>query len=246
MDPSGLQDCPAPCFSTTVFGTGIGGAAGGGDGRGTGGDIPEVPDGFDTPSGGGYSATGGYGSNEYVAAGIINAGLAALKLAQANLDNCKDLLAQVSSASTTHFTIADINRRASALSFFDGASSPTISDGSNFGAQIPVNQTVGQFFISTPGVIALSQANGNAVFVRSSVWASFTPITGALGLGIVSPPFQSASGPTTFAMATLLHEVLHKYGLEDIPLASVLGISEKDFASNSSQSITMKLLDKCW
>jgi hypothetical protein len=77
---------------------------------------------------------------------------------------------------------------------YNGSTSPTPYTVANFGS-LPGNQTpfagetVGDVFNASPGIMALSQKTGYAIFVNSSAWAGFS---------------------SNYATATMLHEIIHR------------------------------------
>ena len=63
--------------------------------------------------------------------------------------------------------------------------------------------TVGEWFSEHPGSEALSQYNGSAIFIVSNEWAPYD-------LGLFNGNFYTAEGPSSYALGTMMHELLHK------------------------------------
>src|SRR5262249_42306574 len=131
-------------------------------------------------------------------------------------DTCVAFLDQLGADAPRPFTAATLQAQAAASVQFvyDGASSPTAA-----GTFLPGNsRTVGAIFQSKPGTNALSQPNGNAVWVRSAIFASSTSDLGH------PYPFMGGNGkPTGFAKAVMAHEEMHKFGYVHPNLENKLG-----------------------
>lgn len=191
-------------------------------------------------------------SNAYSQAGIDNGNAALSKLSKANLSKCKDLLNQIGAKAGRPFSVSDLQSEAAKdVGFvYDGASSTVSWDVSRFGGNpVPGTATIGQAFSAPAGIISLSQGDGgHAIFIRSDTWGSMDPTTILFGLVTVFPAYNSAGGPTDYALATMLHEVMHKFGVGvgDTDLYNALGISAGDILSKGSKAITDALLNKCF
>jgi hypothetical protein len=86
---------------------------------------------------------------------------------------------------------------------YDGPTSSTSLDSDKFpGAASGEVKTVGQWFEVFGGREALSQVNGLAIFIREADWQP----SWLFGNG----SFYSDTGPTPYALGTLMHEILHK------------------------------------
>lgn len=82
---------------------------------------------------------------------------------------------------------------------YDGPSSSTPLDPDKFpGAASPGVATVGEWFSAQPGSEALSQFNGDAVFIKFDAWD-----------GLLSS-YGEGDGASKYGRGTLLHEILHK------------------------------------
>jgi predicted Zn-dependent protease with MMP-like domain len=81
-------------------------------------------------------------------------------------------------------------------------------------------ETIGDVFRLDPGIIALSQATGYAVWVNSAQWAD---------LG------------SDYETGTILHEIIHKFGLNDGQMADALRVDIRQ----GSQSLSTKLMNDC-
>jgi RHS repeat-associated protein len=106
---------------------------------------------------------------------------------------------------------------------YDGGTSPTPYTVANFGS-LPTGtpfpgETVGNVFTAFPGVMALSQKTGYAIFVNSPAWAGFG---------------------SAYATATLLHEIIHKFGLTDGQMAKALGVDITTTAGTSALSTKLQ------
>jgi RHS repeat-associated protein len=199
-----------------------------------------MPDPYDLPE---QAATWGIPvMNRYVQAGIDNAKAALKKVAQMDLLKCAGLLNGLGNG----INVSSIQAAAASAAdyVFDGASSPTA------GSAIDTRYaTIGEQFRNNAGTIAASQINGEAIWVRSELFASSGPITAYFGLYQIFNPFIGPDGgPTNYAQATLLHETLHKFGMNDVTLAGKLGgpsLASQAVLGNTG-AITDELLKRCW
>jgi hypothetical protein len=86
-----------------------------------------------------------------------------------------------------------------ATNVYDGPSSTTVLDAEKFpGVASSTITTVGQHFAAIPGEIALSQANGAAIWIRQADWFGWFS------------PFSGSNGPDQYGQGVLFHELLHK------------------------------------
>ena len=94
---------------------------------------------------------------------------------------------------------------ASAVGYvYDGPSSQTVLDPTKFpGANQNGATTVSGWFAQHSGAEALSQYNGWAIFIDSGAWSPY-------GLGLFNGPSYTSTGPSSYAVGTMLHELLHK------------------------------------
>ena len=103
-----------------------------------------------------------------------------------------------------------MNQILSSNTLYDGPTSPTTWNVANFGSthaygcRPPSWWTVGAEFQTNSGMFALSQANGSAIWIASAAWAGFS---------------------NAYAEATLIHEIIHKFGLSDGQMGNALGVS---------------------
>ncbi len=85
---------------------------------------------------------------------------------------------------------------------YDGESSQTLLTEDKFlNSGADGARTVSQWFSQHPGAEALSQFNGDAIFIRKDMWEPFFMLSG---------PFYDNGNPSSYAMGTLMHEILHK------------------------------------
>jgi hypothetical protein len=90
---------------------------------------------------------------------------------------------------------------------YNGSTSNTVWDVSKFGplpnGQAPfAGETVRDVFNRFP-ILAYSQFTGYAIFVNAASWATFG---------------------TNYGTATMLHEIIHKFGLNDGQMGAALGV----------------------
>jgi len=108
---------------------------------------------------------------------------------------------------------------------YDGDTSNTTWSVANFGgtqkygSSPPPSWTVGAEFV-TNNVLALSQATGSAIWVKSGAWQSFA---------------------ADYAQGTLIHEIIHKFGVNDGQMAGALVVS----LAAGSEVMSRKLRDDC-
>ena len=55
---------------------------------------------------------------------------------------------------------------------------------------------------------ALSQYNGSAIFIRSNLWQPYGP------LGVFPGLYYQGGLPSSYALGTLMHEILHKQAID--------------------------------
>jgi len=134
--------------------------------------------------------------------------------------------------------VGKLQATAAAATVWDGASSPTSARVIGFSG----NFTIGQVF-SAGGVLAASQPDGSAIWVRSATLANTSPITTLFGFVTLIPAFVANGGPTAYAEALMLHEVIHKFGVIDKTLAGALGVPFDMFNDNNE---TDSLFKKCF
>ena len=187
-------------------------------------------------------------SNAFSQAGIANAQSALRQLSKANLAPCAGVINSISSIAPNPFSMAGVQAEAGvdANYVYDGASSKVAWDPTHFGAGTTGVMTIGQGFSGPWGLMQLSQGDGHAIFVRSATWGSSSATTVGFGLITALPALDSASGPTNYALASMLHEVLHKFGLGDGELETALGVSPGDVLAYGSQTITNALFKDCF
>jgi hypothetical protein len=101
---------------------------------------------------------------------------------------------------------------------------------------------VGQAFQANQGINAISQTNGNAVWVRSSTFASTTP-----GQGQVNAYMGGNGKPTSWAKAEMAHEMLHKRGYIHPFLENSLGPGYAHAAQMfGSMAVSVAIMEKCY
>lgn len=149
---------------------------------------------------------------------------------------CMDFLAELLNGSGSEVVAIDLARsiatfagEASTMGYvYDGPSSDTPLDSVKFpsAAQEPI-KTVAHLFKASPGLQALSQFNGSAIWIRADDWSGFLS------------PF-GGSQPNAYAMGTLLHEFLHKNtsagGFRHESLKTALRVSGRNPADFSGQN----------
>jgi RHS repeat-associated protein len=187
-------------------------------------------------------------SNAFSQAGILNAQAALKQLAKSNLAPCSGQLNSIASIASQPFTVGAVQTEAAtdANYVYDGASSTVAWNTADFGAASPGVTTVGQEFTGPYGTVSLSQGDGHAIFVRSALWGSSAATTVGFGMITVLPAFNSSSGPTNYALAAMLHEVLHKFGLGDADLETALGVAPGDVLAYGSTTVTNALYKDCF
>ena len=109
---------------------------------------------------------------------------------------------------------------------YDGAGSSAPYTVADFGslpgdAAVFPGETVGDVFKLFPGIVALSQKTGFAVFVNSALWANMSP---------------------DYGVAIMLHEIIHKFGLYDGDMATALGVK---ITKDNTDTISQKLYKDC-
>lgn len=146
---------------------------------------------------------------------------------------CQNDLAALSSKASRPVNIQTITAQANASAgyVYDGATSNTVWNDSTMGDTISGNKnkypgwTVGDEFNSESSIVAVSQTNGNAIWVNSSY---------------VADVFTSSTNPSLLGL--MKHEALHKFGLNDAQMEVALGIP----ANSPSQDISNKLTTDCF
>jgi RHS repeat-associated protein len=157
------------------------------------------------------------GSNDYVQAGVDNAKAALQEDSVAQFSSTCSLWLDTIGNGDFSRTSLQTQAANSAAFVYDGASSPTQMSTIGYG----LAGTVGQIFTKDQGVMALSSANGGAVWVRSALFASKTETTSG---SVPIPAHLGSDGkPTSIAKAQMLHETMHKFGLSDQALLGRMG-----------------------
>jgi hypothetical protein len=183
-----------------------------------------IADGFEGPAnvvavlGDGLDVLG----DQFDPRGLTNAANALKKFAHMQLsEQCKELLNRIGSQAGRSFTAESLQQQAdaSADSVYDGSSSPTTLSS----ISVSGTGTVGQTFTGDHGITALSQPNGNAIWVRSATFGSTA--NSVIGPYFVPAHIGADGQPTPFALGTMVHETMHKFGDDDNKIMSDMHIS---------------------